>query len=167
MSATYKLAAEAEGGRVCAACQRSFGLPSGRGQYRRLFCSDECRRVRAPAVYRFVCPDGRSYVGAVTDIRKRDVRGIARSNPWLKAAFERYPPDTFTYEILERLPPGCSIEQLREAEQRHIERLRSWAPESGFNICPATWDGDGPGVLGARQRWAGRFATKKNQSATD
>jgi hypothetical protein len=96
--------------------------------------------MKAPAVYRFVCPDGRSYVGAATDIRKRDVHGIARTNPWLKMAFERYPPDTFTYEILERLPPGCAIGQLREAEQRHIERLRSWAPEPGFNIYPAVWN---------------------------
>jgi hypothetical protein len=110
--------------------------------------------VPAPAVYRFVCPDGRSYVGSVSDCRKREARGIARSNPWLKAAFERYPPDTFTYEILERLPRGCSIEQLREAEQRHIERLRSWDQERGFNICPATWNGDGPGFLAARQRRA-------------
>jgi hypothetical protein len=141
--------------RVCRACSKLFNLKHGRNQHRRLYCSDECRRAaRAPAVYRFVCPDGRSYVGAVTDIRKREVRGIARSNPWLAAAFEQYPPDTFTYEILERLPPGCSRGQLREAEQRHIERLRSWAPESGFNICPATWNGDGPGELAARQRWA-------------
>jgi hypothetical protein len=134
----------------CRACQKSF-TPCGRGRHVRLYCSDECRRVPAPAVYRFVCPDSRSYVGSVSDIRRREVHGIARSNPWLKAAFERYPPDTFAYEILERFPPGCS-EQLREAEQRHIERLRSWDPECGFNIHPAVWDGDGPGVLAARKR---------------
>jgi hypothetical protein len=136
--------------RVCVNCQQSFQPVHGNCKY----CSDECRLAKAPAVYRFVCPDGRSYVGAVADIRKREIYGIHRSNPWLEAAFERYPPDTFTYEILERLPPGCSRQQLREAEQRHIERFRSWDPERGFNIWPATWDGDGPGVLAARQRRA-------------
>jgi hypothetical protein len=90
----------------------------------------------SPAVYRFICPDGRSYVGAVGDCRKRG--GIQRSNVRLLAAFELHPPKTWTYEVLERLTPGCSTEALREAEQHHIDRLRSRLPEFGFIMAPAT-----------------------------
>jgi hypothetical protein len=56
----------------------------------------ECRRIRFPTIYRFVCPDGRSYVGAVGDSRKRG--GIQRSNARLLAAFELHPPETPTAE---------------------------------------------------------------------
>jgi hypothetical protein len=106
-----------------------------------LYCSPKCRNEkyqhqRRPAVYRFVCPDGRSYVGAVQDIRWRG-NGFQRLNARLLAAFEQYPPETWTYEVLERLTPACPERELREAEQRHIDRLQSRSPESGFNIYPA------------------------------
>jgi hypothetical protein len=39
--------------------------------------------------------------------------------------------------VLEKLLPGCSERELREAEQRHIDRLRSRTPELGFNMHPA------------------------------
>jgi len=87
---------------LCKSCARPFA-----SMYGRKYCSDECRRAKAPAVYRFISPDGRSYVGAVFDCRKRANNGIARSNPRLKAAFKQYPPETFTFEVLERLPRGC------------------------------------------------------------
>jgi hypothetical protein len=77
----------------------------------------------------------------VGDCRKRG--DIRRSNPRLLAAFALHPPKTWAFEVLERLPPGCSTEALREAEQHHIDRLRSRLPEFGFNIAPATWT-DGP-----------------------
>jgi hypothetical protein len=88
-------------------------------------------------VYRFICPDGRSYVGSVSDSRNRFNNGIARSNSLLIAAFEKYPPEIWTYEILEELNPGCSIRELREAEQRYMELFASLTPEHGFNIRPA------------------------------
>jgi hypothetical protein len=128
----------------------------------RTYCPrSECRRIRFPAVYRFVCPDGRSYVGAVCDSRKRG--GIQRSNPRLLAAFELHPPETWIFEVLERLPPGCSIQTLREAEQRHIDRLRSWLPEFGFNMAPAVWTADGPAQRAARQRAAAILATTRQK----
>jgi hypothetical protein len=117
--------------RRCVACDR---LSS------REFCSMDCRGRPAPAVYRFICPDGRSYVGSVSDSRHRNGRsGIARSNPWINAALIEHPVETWSYEVLERLPGGwrCSKRELREAEQHHIERLRSWMPEHGFNMQPA------------------------------
>jgi hypothetical protein len=122
----------------CVTCSRPF-----LSRNRRSFCErPECRQTRAPAVYRYVCPDGRSYVGAVADVRRREKEGVGRRNPRLVAAFEKYPPPTWTYEVLESLTPGCSKEELREAEQRHMERLRSLEPEHGFNINPAVWQGD-------------------------
>jgi hypothetical protein len=140
--------------KICRACGRSFDPKRGAfDRFRsRTFCTPDCQQRPFPAVYRYVCPDGRSYVGAVANIEERDEDGICRLNPWLAAAFERYPPETFVFEILERLPPGSSKREMREAEQRHIERLRSWSPENGFNIYPAVWDGDGAGQVAARER---------------
>jgi hypothetical protein len=78
-------------------------------------------------------------------------RGIARSNSRLLDAFEQYPPESWFYEVLERLTPGCSYRDRREAEQRHIDLLRSWDPEAGFNMHPAIWEGEGPAQQAARQ----------------
>src|SRR5262249_17594738 len=126
---------------TCITCEQPFQSRRGGLWY----CSDECRPTsKEPAVYRFICPDGRSYVGSVRDCRKRANNGIQRSNSRLLAAFEQHPPETFAYEVLERLPPRCSKRELREAEQRHIDRLGSWSPEAGFNIASAIWDRDEP-----------------------
>jgi hypothetical protein len=141
--------------RICRACGRSFDptlRPFDRVFRSRTFCTPECRARPSPAVYRYVCPDGRSYVGAVANIEERNEGGICRLNPWLAAAFERHPPETFVFEVLERLTPGCTKRELRAAEQRHIERLRSWSPEAGFNFYPAVWGGDGVGQVAARKR---------------
>jgi hypothetical protein len=133
---------------ACKTCQQPFTSSDGR----RVYCDrPDCRRTKAPVVYRFVCPDGRSYVGAASDCRNRANHGVARSNTRLLAAYEQYPPETWTYEILERLVPGCSERELREAEQRHIDSLRSYAPEAGFNVLPAIWEGDGPAQRAGRQ----------------
>ena len=56
--------------------------------------------------------------------------------------------------MLEELTPGCSEQAMRHAEQRHIERLRSWDRRHGFNMHPAVWFGDTPGILAARARRA-------------
>jgi hypothetical protein len=138
----------------CKTCGRLFAPGNGRQYCPR----PECRSNKFPAVCRFVCPDGRSYVGAVCDSRKREGYGIARANPRLLAAFELHPPETWTFEVLERLPPGCSIQTLREAEQHHIDCLRSWLPEFGFNMAPAVWTADGPAQRAGRQQTAARFA---------
>jgi hypothetical protein len=112
----------------CKSCGRPFDSVHGS-----IYCSDNCRSKKAPAVYRFVCPDGRGYVGSVSDRRNRANRGIGRSNARLAVAFKQYPPETWTYEILELLTPGCSEQELRAAEQRHIDRMRSCEPDAGFN----------------------------------
>jgi hypothetical protein len=113
-----------------------------------------------PVVYRFISPDGRSYVGSTKYSRERSSGGIQRSNPRLLAAFEQYPPETFVFEILERLPPDCGVWKLRKAEQRHINRLRSWKPEAGFNMHPAIWQGDGPSQRAGRQFSAAKIGRR-------
>jgi hypothetical protein len=175
--------------RICQACQRAFVSTHGRwycsdvcrGEIKiltcmtckqsfrsrhsgRWYCSEECRTTsKAPAVYRFICPDGRSYVGSVRDCRKRANNGIQRSNLQLLAAFELHPPKTWTFEVLEQLPSGCSSQALREAEQHHIDRLRSCSPEFGFNMTPATWTADGPAQRVGRQQTAARFAIARQK----
>jgi hypothetical protein len=51
----------------------------------------------------------------------------------------RYPARMWRFELLERLPAGCSEQRLRGAEQRAIDRFRSWRPQYGFNMNPAVW----------------------------
>jgi len=139
---------------TCMTCEQSFLSRHGGRRY----CSAECKSApRAPAVYRFICPDGRSYVGSVKDCRKRADNGIQRSNSRLLAAFDQYPSETWTYGVLERLPPGCSERKLRRAEQRHIRRLRSWDPKYGFNIYPAVWN-----QRAVRQRQQERILRTRN-----
>ena len=142
---------------ACKTCGRLFAAVQGR----RYCPRSECRRRKFPAVYRFISPDGRSYVGAISDYRKRG--DIRRSNPRLLAAFELHPPETWVFELLEQLPPGCSVKALREAEQHHIDRLRSWLPDFGFNMAPAAWTADGPSQRAGRQRIAAAFAAARQE----
>jgi hypothetical protein len=90
-----------------------------------------------------VCPDGRAYVGAVNNIRDRADK-IGRSNLRMVDALKQYPPEMWAFEVPEQPQPGCSLRDLRIAEQRQMDRLRSWMPEHGFNMAPAVSDGDGP-----------------------
>jgi hypothetical protein len=130
----------------CRACGQSLARTR---QWPNLAYCQECRaKPSIAAVYRFVCPDGRSYVGAQNDCRKRPYDGIQRTNSRMSVAFKQYPPDTWTYEVLEVVPRGGA---LRKAEQRHINRLRSWDPKFGFNIFPAIWKGNGPSQRNGRQ----------------
>lgn|GEM_PF-4406236 len=115
------------------------------------FCSRRCARYRAPGVYRFVCPDGRSYVGAVGRVTNRGDK-LARSNRRLQKAFKKYPPETWRFELLETLPGGCTVAALRAAEQRHIDRFCTYKESSGFNMDPAVYADDGPAQKAYRRR---------------
>ena len=88
-------------------------------------------------------------MGSEADCRKRGDK-LGRRNARLLTAFERYPPESFRFEILQWLAPGCSEQELRAAEQRHIDRLRAWQPARGFNMHPAVWQGDGPSQRAGR-----------------
>lgn len=139
--------------RRCIACGER--LPPGSHAGRK-FCPEICdhRRRPAPAIYRFISPDGRCYVGSASDVRMRNRGGLSRSNSWIAEVVEKHPLETWTFEVLEELLPGCSKEALRRAEQRHIERFRSWDRQHGFNMHPAVWFGETPGILAARERRA-------------
>ena len=43
----------------------------------------------APAVYRFICPDGRSYVGSAGNLPGRRGKGFPRSNWLIKRSAKR------------------------------------------------------------------------------
>jgi hypothetical protein len=140
--------------RPCHSCQRPFKPTNKQTKYCR-----ECTQLGA-IVYRYVAPDGRSYVGAVMfDSHIRNAHGIKRSNSRLLEAFKQYPPETWAFEVLEQVPPDLNI---REAEQRHINRLRSWDPAAGFNVHPAI---SGPSAIAtwrlyreAHQAWQAKNA---------
>lgn len=110
----------------------------------RAYIAKYCRECRytccfnySPAVYRFIAPNGMSYVGSTFYSKSRAIYGLQRSNDRLSAAQKKYPSETWCFEILERLPSKCSKRELREAEQRHIERFATLDPECGFNMNPA------------------------------
>jgi hypothetical protein len=140
--------------RPCLACGKPLPVGQGRKYCGPVSCAP--RKRPAPVVYRYVCPDGRSYVGSVSNVRYRDSAGLCRCNAWIAKALATYPPETWRFEILEQLPVGCSAEVLLQAEQKHIDLLRSFRPKYGFNVAPALWFGDTPGVKVARARAADR-----------
>jgi hypothetical protein len=143
--------------RRCLACGEF--LPPGTNAGRK-YCHEVCdhRRRPAPAVYRYICPDGRSYVGRTGNHRIRDRHGLSRSKPWIDEAIVTRPLETWAFEVLEVLPAGCSKETLRRAEQHHIERLRAFLPEHGFNIRPASG-----GLEIRREYWRGGHAAPKRR----
>ena len=104
--------------RLCKRCGRPFVRAW------RQYCSDECRVARSPAVYRFICPDGRSYVGSRNDCRARREEGIKGSNARLRAALEQYPADMWTYEVLQELPPGYWGDEIHEWARKVLVRAR-------------------------------------------
>lgn len=95
----------------CLACGKPLPVGQGRKYCGPVSCAP--RKRPAPAVYRYVAPDGRSYVGSISDVRVRDRAGLARSNEWIDKALATYPLETWRFEILERLPVGgmtrCAI----------------------------------------------------------
>jgi hypothetical protein len=102
-----------------------------------LYCSDAYRVAISPAVYRFICPDGRSYVGSRYDCREREEKGVSTSNTRLRAALEQYPADTWSYEVLQELPPGCPKRERLILEQFYIDRRATMDSAYGFNMLRA------------------------------
>jgi hypothetical protein len=78
-------------------------------------------------------------------------------NSRLAAALAKYPADTWTFEVLQALPGGCSKSDRVRAEQRHIDRLRSWDPAHGFNMNPSDHSIDGP----CREAWRHRVIAEQ------
>jgi hypothetical protein len=118
--------------RLCKRCGRPFVRTWCQ------YCSDECRVARSPAIYRFICPDGRSYVGSRNDCRARREQGIQGSNARLQTPLKQYPAHMWSYEVLQELRPGCLERERLILEQHHIDRYRALDPAYGFNILPAS-----------------------------
>jgi hypothetical protein len=107
---------------ICRACGERFSPRSFTQRY--------CDPCNSDVVYRFIAPDGRSYVGSTWCSGLRQPT-LSRSNSRIKTASEKYPPETWSFELLERVPVGQSR---FEAEQRHIDRLGTLNPDRGFNM---------------------------------
>jgi hypothetical protein len=93
-------------------------------------------------VYSFICPDGggidgkgRRYIGSVGDGHGRGKK-LARSNARIDEALKRYPEDTWTYEVLAKLPTNRAM-MIECIEQIYIDTYRTMLPEFGFNIMHA------------------------------
>jgi hypothetical protein len=122
----------------CKACEKPFE-PSN---WKHVYCSYRCREGD-PAVYRFAAPRWPQLRRSRARYpQSRQVRHSAFQFAIARCILEQYPPETFTFEVLERLPHRHSSWQeasreLREAEQRHIDRLHSYDPAMGFNMVTA------------------------------
>jgi hypothetical protein len=121
-------------GKTCQGCGANFFPRSSQVKY-----CDGCHQP-SPAVYRFVAPNGMSYIGSSRHVKIRR-GGLWRINNRIRAVVKKYPPETWAFEILEELLPECSEQELRAAEQRHIDRLGTLDPDRGFNINPAVREG--------------------------
>lgn len=121
------------GNKACQACGTQFFPRTNAQKYCR-----ECR-LPSPAVYRFINPKGMSYVGSTRYSKTRSV-GLDRSNDRIRDAVEQFPPETWT-EILDELPPECSDQELRAAEQKWINKLGTLDPDRGYNVEFALHDG--------------------------
>jgi hypothetical protein len=69
-----------------------------------------------PAVYRFVCRDGRFYVGSTRRTKIRAQSGVQRWGCGLSAAIMEYPSETWRFEIGERLAevnPSTNVQILQ------------------------------------------------------
>jgi hypothetical protein len=113
----------------CVQCGEIFPDPG----WNRRHCG-KCRPFYT-AVYRFICPDGRSYVGSREDCQWRERVGIKPSNARLRKALKKYPAHTWKFEIIEMLKYRSNNQYMRE--QYHIERLRTMDPRYGFNVVRA------------------------------
>jgi hypothetical protein len=67
----------------------------------------------------------------------RAAAGLQRLNKRIALAIKKYPLETWYFELLELLPFDCTEQELRIAEQRHIDRLGTSDPQCGFNVRPA------------------------------
>jgi predicted DNA-binding transcriptional regulator AlpA len=119
----------------CVHCGEEFEPRS----HNQVYCPRRCRgEQQLSAVYRFVCPDGRSYVGSRIDCRgKEETGGVDRLNSRLSEALKLYPRDTWRFEIIEILDRSLSYRERRAREQFHIDRLGSGDPRRGFNVMRA------------------------------
>jgi group I intron endonuclease len=90
-------------------------------------------------IYAIRCkPTGKVYIGSavVFTVRwKAHANALAANRHHsyrLQRAWNKYGPDAFAFEVIERVEP----ERLIEREQFHIDAFRSAVPSIGFNIRP-------------------------------
>lgn len=92
-------------------------------------------------VYAIVClVTGKRYIGSSRDIRTRarKHRGALRRgthhSAHLQAAWNLYGEQQFVLEVIER----CAPEHLLNREQCHLDTVKAYQPENGFNSATTT-----------------------------
>src|SRR4249920_2896580 len=88
---------------------------------------------REAIVYAWICPDGRKYIGAVSNGNDRSKR-VERRNDRIAEALEKHPENTWKYELLARLPRSKATAYLHTIEQMYIDMYQTMDPRYGFNI---------------------------------
>lgn len=79
---------------------------------------------------------GKSYVGQACNLKRRlgkhlmQLKQGLHAQPVLRAAFAKYGPEAWVFEVLER----CPRSQLTEREQHHVEQLGTLT--DGYNCAP-------------------------------
>ena len=85
--------------------------------------------------------NGKIYIGQTADFKRRcrdHIKGFntgsKHSNPHLLAAWRKYGPEAFVFEVIEYVPKDKEL--LKEREQYWMDYLNVVDPETGYNISP-------------------------------
>jgi len=99
----------------------------------------ESNSIKSSGIYVIRCiPSGRVYVGSAICIierwysHRKELKAMKHGNSMLQNAWQKYGPESFIFEVLEY----CSLEQLLIREQHHMDVLRSYDRQHGFNLSP-------------------------------
>ena len=119
--------------RACRSCGKQFVPRRKHG----IFCSNKCSIIRTPAIYCFICPDGRRYISSRLNIHNRRKYEIGR-NARINEALKRYHPKPRMFEIFETLPVTTDIKSIRAIELQYILCFETWDEKRGFNVNDPT-----------------------------
>ncbi len=98
----------------------------------------------ASGVYSWTTPSGKKYVGSSLNLKQRrmghlkDLRSGTHKNRHLQNAFAKYGEQAFIWTVLEHVR---AADQLLQAEESWIQRLKSADREHGYNINPTATGG--------------------------
>ncbi len=97
-------------------------------------------RYSVSGVYAISHELGKVYVGSSVciayrwSLHRQDLEKGKHHSIRLQRSWNKYGPNSFSWEVLEIVPPERA--KLVEREQFHIDRLKSSDPKYGFNISP-------------------------------
>ncbi len=120
-------------------------------------------------IYKITClSNNRIYVGSSKNITSRyeqhwyGLRGNKHKSCHLQNAWNKYGEDSFIFEIIELCPEETRIER----EQYHMDNLRSYDKEVGFNICLRADKGHKQASLETREKIRQKALGRKKSEDT-